>query len=69
MVTASKNITSLPLIGSKVIRGRAFEGSIWSVKGSSDPRSDAKPDSDCIQSSWAPGQTHVRLIQGGFVDD
>ena len=38
------------LIGLKGIQDRASEGSIWSLQMSSDPRSDARPDSDCIRS-------------------
>jgi len=44
MVAVSGNTGSAPLIGSEVIRDRESNGSIWSEKGTSDPRSDAKSD-------------------------
>ena len=50
MVAVSPNAGSAPSIGSKVIRIRAWDGFVWSKKGSSDPRSDAKSDANCVQS-------------------
>jgi len=51
MVDVSRNTGSAPLIGSKVIRDRAPGGSVWRKKGSSDPRSDAKSDANCVRSA------------------
>jgi len=49
MVVIYGNTGSVPLIGSKVIRDRACDGSVWSEKG---PRIRAtpKPDQSCVRS-------------------
>ena len=49
MVAVSGNTGSAPLIGSKVIRDRVSNESVWSEKGSSDPRPDAKSDANCVR--------------------
>jgi len=43
MVVVSGNISAAPLIGSKVIRDRASDGSVWSEKG---PRVSLTPELD-----------------------
>jgi len=50
MATVSGNTGSEPLIGSKVIRDRGSDESIWSEKGSLNPSSDAKSDINCVRS-------------------
>jgi len=50
MVTISGNTDSAPLIGSEVIQNCRSDGSVWSEKGSSDPRFDTKPDTNCDRS-------------------
>ena len=50
MVAVSGNTSSAPLIGSKDIQDRVSDGSVWSEKGPSDPRSDAKSDTNCVWS-------------------
>jgi len=49
MVAVSGNTGSAPLIGSKVIRDRAFGGSIWSENGT---RMRPTPETDqfCVRS-------------------
>ena len=49
MATISRNAGSAPLTGSKVLQDRGSDGSIRREKGSSDPRSDAKSDANCVQ--------------------
>jgi len=49
MVVNSGNPGSAPLIGSKVIRDRASNGSVWSEKGPR-IRPTPEPDQSCVQS-------------------
>jgi len=55
MVVVSENIGSAPFICSKVIRNCVSYESIWSEKGSSNPRFDVKSDANGFQSKvgWA----------------
>jgi len=50
MVTVPGDTDSAPSIGSKVIRDCAFDGPIWSEKGSLDQGSGAKSDVNCVTS-------------------
>jgi len=50
MVTISGDTGSAPLFRSKLIRDCTHNGSIWSQKGSSDSRYDAKSDANCVRS-------------------
>jgi len=58
MAIISGNTGSGPLICSNVIWDRALGGSIWSEKGSSDLRSDAKSDAN-----WIECKGSFRIIQ------
>jgi len=49
MVVVAGNTGSAPLIGSKVIRDRASDGSVWSEKGPRIP-STPQPDQSCVRS-------------------
>ena len=50
MVAVSGNAGSTPLIGSKVIRDHASNGSVWSGKVSLDSRSDGKSGPNSVRS-------------------
>jgi len=67
MVVVSGNIGSAPLIGSKVIRDGASDGSVWREKG---PRIRHTPESDqsCVRSSdtsYARVRPVLRPVRGG----
>jgi len=55
-IAVSGNTGLAPLIGSKLVSDRALDGSVWREKGFSDPKSDTKPDANCIrtEADWAP---------------
>jgi len=67
-VTVSRTTAPTPLVGSQAVRGQASEVSIWNYKGSSDPRSEPKQDSDGFRSEagWAQSKLLKHLQSLGW---
>jgi len=63
------NLATIDWLNSDLESRTVFEGSLWSVKASSEPRSNARPDSDCVwfEADWTQNKLWKHLQGTSFV--